>query len=195
MNLHPAVVEADLNQLFSTIAPVKFAVIELKTNGESSGIAFVGFEDPSYCSLAVEKFDGRKAAGQIISVENAVPLAQRIGLPTDQNDDIPYSFKNDRSHRKLSARIGNGPGARISTGAGVSSNKGRKITRKTLEELDAELNNYMGGESTTTEQGQIQEQGQANVQVQEQEQEQQMQDEQLGDPNPAFPSTDGMTLD
>ncbi|VEU20472.1 DEKNAAC101332 [Brettanomyces naardenensis] len=144
-NLHPELTEKDLEQLFSSIGPIKFVKLELNTNGQSTGIAFVGYEHSRDCSHAIEKFDGRRAAGQIISVENAVPLAERIFA------SAPRSDRKKRERRR--------------------KDKGEKREpqhRKTAEELDAELNSYMANEGQQ-EQAAVQEPAvvQESVQLQE----------------------------
>ncbi|QPG77258.1 hypothetical protein FOA43_004666 [Brettanomyces nanus] len=123
-NLHPDLTEKDLKQLFSTVGTVKFVKLELNTNGQSTGIAFVGFERSRDCSYAIEEFDGRRAAGQIISVENAVPLAERIFA-------IPQKSKKNKRGRENSDK--------------------RSRQKKTAEELDDELTRYMNGEGAPTD--------------------------------------------
>lgn len=115
-NLHPDLTERDLKDLFGRIGPVKFVKLRFNTQGQSTGIAFVGYRRPRDCSYAIEEFDGRRAAGQIISVENAVPLAERI-----------FSSAKGRSKKHNKAR------------------KAKKQP-KTAEELDAELSQYMATE-------------------------------------------------
>ncbi|KAH3670425.1 hypothetical protein OGAPHI_000940 [Ogataea philodendri] len=115
-NLHPELTEKDLSGLFSSVGDLLFTKIEYNTRGESTGVAFIGFHNPADCEFAIDRFDGRRAAGQVISVENAIPLSQRISI----------------SKRGKKA----GPRERAP-----------KQSRKSVEELDAELNSYMGGPS------------------------------------------------
>ncbi|CDK27119.1 unnamed protein product [Kuraishia capsulata CBS 1993] len=112
-NLHPELSEQDIFDLFSKVGEVKFCLIQFGTNGSSTGTAFVGFVNPEDSRLAIEQFDGRKAAGQIISVENAVDLASRISVGAKK-----------RGKREPKP----------------------KDHKKSIEELDAELQNYMGGQ-------------------------------------------------
>lgn len=122
-NLHPDLTEKDLRELFSRIGEVKFVKLEMNTRGQSTGVAFVGYTHPSDCSLAIDKFDGRRAAGQIICVENAVPLADRIFAASQRK---PKKKNNRRKERK--------------------EKKKKQTHRKTAEELDAELSQYMSNE-------------------------------------------------
>lgn len=118
-NLHPDLTESDLKQLFSGIGPIKFVKLQLNTSGQSTGIAFVGYERAPDCSYAIEEFDGRRAAGQVISVENAVPLADRI-----------FSARPAKSGRKQKKK---------------KAPKTERRQKKSVEELDAELTAYMQG--------------------------------------------------
>ncbi|KAG7822833.1 hypothetical protein KL909_003998 [Ogataea angusta] len=149
-HLHPELTEKDLEGLFSSIGDLLFTKIEYNTRGESTGVAFVGYQNPADCEVAIERFDGRRAAGQIISVENAIPLSQRISV----------------SKRGKKAR---------------SREREPKPRRKTVEELDAELNSYMGVPETS---------GQAAEAPAETEQPRETGE--VGDSNPAFAATDMM---
>ncbi|KAG7695780.1 hypothetical protein KL930_003448 [Ogataea haglerorum] len=144
-HLHPELTEKDLEGLFSSIGDLLFTKIEYNTRGESTGVAFVGYQNPADCEVAIERFDGRRAAGQIISVENAIPLSQRISV----------------SKRGKKAR---------------SRDREPKPRRKTVEELDAELNSYMGAPATEAPAAA----------------EQPSETGEIGDSNPAFAATDMM---
>ena len=191
-NLHPDLSETDIRDLFSKIGEVLFCKIKYSTTGLSTGNAFVGFVDPSNCQIAVDKFDGRRAAGQIISVENAVPLSQRIGVNTNNNNKDNRPARNPRGGRR---------------------------TTKSLEELDAELESYMGGEQQHEQQPEQQIEQQPEQQIEQQpeqqpeqpaqpeqqlqsqenqQQSQEQQQQQSGSTQPAFPAVnygDGMSLD
>lgn len=119
-NLHPELTEKDIKELFSRIGEIKFAKLELNTRGQSTGVAFVGYMHPRDCGYAIEKFDGRRAAGQVISVENAVPLAERIFAASQRK---PKKKNNRRKEKKRQPKH-----------------------KKTAEELDAELSQYMSSE-------------------------------------------------
>ncbi|ODV63424.1 uncharacterized protein ASCRUDRAFT_73289 [Ascoidea rubescens DSM 1968] len=134
-NLHYDLTQKDLTELFERIAPVKFTRIQYNTSGGSTGVAYVCFTDPSFNNLAIEKYDGKKAAGQIISVQNGVPLKDRLSSPVPRQ---PASFRSRGRPR--------GPRGRF------NENKRRPAeNRKTLEDLDDELSNYMNGERNQTE--------------------------------------------
>lgn len=122
-NLHPDLSEHDIGDLFLKVGEVSFVYILVDTAGQSKGIAYVGYEDPRNGKEAIARFDGKKAAGYIISVSNGVPLASRIGA-------------GSKSHRRSKGR---GRERREKGKASV------KETKTTIEDLDKELEAYKEG--------------------------------------------------
>ncbi|GMM34838.1 hypothetical protein DASC09_021630 [Saccharomycopsis crataegensis] len=125
-NLSDALTEHDISDLFSRIGEVNFCRIEFDTRGRSQGVGYVGYVNPSDCASAIEQFDGKKAVGNIISVTNGIPLADRIGLGVGGNRGRG-SRRGDRERREP------------------------KPPKPTLEDLDAELDNYRNQKDTAME--------------------------------------------
>ncbi|ODV93467.1 hypothetical protein PACTADRAFT_52048 [Pachysolen tannophilus NRRL Y-2460] len=130
-NLNVELTENDIHDLFSKIGRVAFCRIDYDTAGYSKGVAYVGYDDPSLGKVAIDQFDGRKAAGQVISIEDSTPLSERIHLAP---------AKPGVGLRARSKHAGNKP---------ISKN-GNK--RKTAEELDAELESYFENKNDETPQ-------------------------------------------
>lgn len=114
-NLHYDLSEKDIEELFGKVGEVLFTRIDFDSNGRSLGVGYVGFVDSRNCTVAIDKFDGRKAAGKIISVTNGKPLAERISLAPKRGDKRTSKPKKERARKP------------------------------TLEELDAELDSYKQG--------------------------------------------------
>ena len=166
-NIHPELNGQDLNNLFSTINDVDF----IKFDDENDTIAYICFQNDCERSNteAIAKYDGKKAMGQILGVENAnvVSLAERITLapiserirarsrsPPPRRDgrggrggrDGRGIAREDRggprgARGNRSGRGGRGPRGPRSGNRG-DSNIG--ASKKTAEDLDKELNDYMG---------------------------------------------------
>lgn len=112
-NLNYELTEQDIHQLFSQIGDVSFCRIEIDTQGNSKGIAYVGYVNADDNDAAIDKFDGRRAAGQVITVKD------------------------------MSRKKGPNPLLeRISMGGKPKKLKKPVVKKKTAEELDAELDNY-----------------------------------------------------
>lgn len=152
--MHYDLTEKDIGDLFaSQIGDVLFTRIEFDTAGRSLGVGYVGFVDPNNCDLAIEKFDGRKAAGNVISVSNGIPLNERIGIST-----------------------GGGGGGNGRRERGGNGGRRERKPKPTVEDLDAELENYRLQKDVTPTQDETnnnQEFQQQQQQEQEQEQHQQ----------------------
>jgi len=108
-------------------------MIEFTPSGRSTGNAYVGFEDTENNQLAVSKFDGKKAVGQVITVEEIKPL-----------NVIAQAPRGPRNNTRGSS----GPRGFRGSSKGGPARGGRESRPKkpTLEDLDAELNRYMSGE-------------------------------------------------
>ncbi|GME81444.1 unnamed protein product [Ambrosiozyma monospora] len=140
-NLHPDLTEGDLTKLFEGIGPVEYVNLQFNTRGESTGIAFVGYQNPRDCQSAIDKFDGRRAAGQVISVENAVPLVDRIGISGSRGGS---GYDRGYAPRHRGGFRGGRVGARGGRRRGDGSERRPRPAKKTVEDLDAELSSYMG---------------------------------------------------
>ncbi|KAI5955587.1 hypothetical protein KGF57_003720 [Candida theae] len=148
-NVHPELNGDDLNKLFSTINDVDF----IKFDDKNDTIAYICFQrDCERSNLeAIEKYDGKKAMGKILIVENTVSLADRISI-------APRPVGRERFAGRGRERLGNGGGVGKVGGVrggrggalrGRISSRGGKSRReptpkKSAEDLDKELNEYMG---------------------------------------------------
>lgn len=123
-NVHKELNGEDLSKLFEGISPVEF----VKFDPANENIAFVcfRFNHSKNNSLAISKFDGRKAMGQTLVVENATSLADRIDIPPMQSRNAGVNKRQARQAKK---------------------NKG-KPKAKSVDDLDQELSAYMSGNST-----------------------------------------------
>ncbi|EGW32312.1 uncharacterized protein SPAPADRAFT_61389 [Spathaspora passalidarum NRRL Y-27907] len=123
-NIHPDLNGEDLSQLFGNISPVDF----VKFDAENDSNAYVCFhnDNAKNNAEAIEKYDGKKAMGKILIVENAVSLADRISsLPVRRQPVTPAALKH---HKKP---VG----------------KGRRRSKPSVEDLDKELNAYMNADA------------------------------------------------
>lgn len=128
-NIHPELNGKDLNDLFSSVAPVEF----VKFDPRKDSIAYVCFQH-NYSqnnTEAVSRFDGRKAMGKILIVENATALADRIEIAPRRE-----RHREDRREREVHPRVR----------AKQQKPKKARPAKKSVEDLDAELTAYMNGD-------------------------------------------------
>ncbi|QNQ00612.1 Conserved hypothetical protein [Yarrowia lipolytica] len=147
-NLHYELTENDLYDLFNKVGRVDDVEIHYDRSGRSLGDANVVFSRPEDAQDAIDKFDGKRAAGLKIEVkidhrrDPALDLSERFG-PRDRSlspgRDRPYGgYREDRPPR----RGRGGRGGRGRREGGSSTGRIPK-EKKTVEELDAELDSYM----------------------------------------------------
>lgn len=105
-------------------------LLEFARDGRSSGIAYAAYNNPDDNVTAVNKFDGRKAVGQVIDVELIKPLV--IG-----------GSRGGRGGREARGRGGRGGrGGRAERGE-EDRERRSKPKKTTAEDLDKELEAYM----------------------------------------------------
>ncbi|KAG5421245.1 hypothetical protein I9W82_000335 [Candida metapsilosis] len=147
-NIHPELNGDDLNKLFSTINDVDF----IKFDERNDTIAYICFQrDCERSNLeAIEKYDGKKAMGKILIVENTISLADRITLAPR-----PVTRERREGGHGRERFIGGGGRERGRGGLrGRISTRGGKPGRgsapkKSAEDLDKELSEYMGNTGET----------------------------------------------
>lgn len=131
-NVHSDLDGEDLNNLFLNIAPVDF----VKFDPRDEAVAYVCFQQNNNenNTRAISKFDGKKAMGNTLVVENATSLADRIAPGPRANIRAARDAPRERSGGKEAPR------------ANARKPKARKPrpAKKTAEDLDAELSAYMG---------------------------------------------------
>lgn len=138
-NLHFDLSEEDIQQLFSQVGPVRFCIIELDSTARPTGTAYAGFEDVRDCDEAISRFDGRRAAGQVISVDFAIPLTDRIQL--GRGPSRGSSRKPPKSVKDLDSELDSYMS--VSGDAPAPRDVPREAQRDAPRDLDAELNDYM----------------------------------------------------
>lgn len=102
-----------------------FVLIEYNPSGRSTGIAYVGFKDQENNETAVQKFDKKKAVGEVIRVEEIKPLNISIAPKISRRSDMSRVSRGSRGEGRSETRRGGRP------------------KKPTIEELDDELNRYM----------------------------------------------------
>ncbi|KAI1826417.1 RNA-binding domain-containing protein [Xylaria intraflava] len=168
-NLHYDLSEADLEELFNRIGPVKKLELIYDRAGRSEGVSYVTYESRDNALDAIREFNGANAKGQPIHLTlissaprrnpfdtaqmPSRPLAERITRPqSPSTDDMAadnYAAKGGlRSGSPRPRRRGRRAGAR--RGENPSDKPGRALgrdgrPRKTQEELDAEMADYFDG--------------------------------------------------
>lgn len=127
----------DLSNLLSTVAPVDF----VKFDPRNETIAYVCFQQQytENNNLAIQRFDGKKAMGNTLTVENATSLADRIA---------PAQNRSRREFDRPEApRSREQPRVRAKAKAKVERAKKIRPVKKTAEDLDNELSAYMNAAS------------------------------------------------
>ncbi|KAI1298502.1 hypothetical protein EDD11_006783 [Mortierella claussenii] len=164
-NLHYAVTLEDIKELFETHAgPVKFAEVKYDLSGRSTGVATILFKAAGDAAVAIKKLDGIPLDGQAMKIAYA-PLPFKQNRPQDRRSgpskDAPRRDVFSRlgsSEADIASRLGKlNPIPKPSTQSqnqnrrqqqgkgkttGPREKKAPKI--KTAEELDAEMDTYMG---------------------------------------------------
>lgn len=139
-NIHPDLNGEDLSKLFSNVDDVDF----VKFDDDNDTIAYICFQ--RNCDInnknSIEKFNGKKAMGNILVVENTVSLFDRINPrsrgPRDRRRDLSPSRRREGPRDGGDRRRGGGDRK-----GGRHSGRTRPA-KKTAEDLDKELNEYMG---------------------------------------------------
>jgi hypothetical protein len=124
------------------VGEVRSVRLDYDISGRSIGTAIANFNSPYEAEEAVRRFNGRKAAGVIISVELYYLNSDRR---TGRYDSRGPS--NSGRRRDSHPRRGNDDGDRSDAKPYRRSERAARKPKKTLEELDAELTSYMNGGS------------------------------------------------
>ncbi|KAI8622771.1 hypothetical protein BC830DRAFT_1087740 [Chytriomyces sp. MP71] len=141
-NLNQNVTEQDLRELFSTIGPVKSAVLNFDQHGKSKGNGTVIFKDGAYSQKAITEFNGRQFDGRPMRIELILSAASIANLSS-----APPARGAPGGQRDLRGGARGGRGR----GAGRGGRRDVKGPKKTPEELaaqlDAEMDKYMQDET------------------------------------------------
>lgn len=140
-NIHPDLNGMDLSDLFLKIAPVDFVKFDPRDETQAYVCFQLNFLENN--ARAIQRFDGKKAMGNTLIVENATSLADRIAPSRDvhlsrEELEARESTRPRENHRKQRNKV-------------AKERKPRPV-KKSAEELDNELSAYMnGGEAQTLE--------------------------------------------
>ncbi|KAM9939118.1 hypothetical protein OXX80_001391 [Metschnikowia pulcherrima] len=146
-NIHPDLNGMDLSDLFLNIAPVDF----VKFDPRDETIAYVCFQSNfnENNTSAIQKFDGKKAMGNTLIVENATSLADRIApIATPAYRGSRDSVRGRDSHR---ARETSRPREAHRVKAKQQRERKPRPAQKSAEDLDNELAAYMSGSTESQE--------------------------------------------
>lgn len=129
-NIHGDLNGEDLSNLFQSVAPVEF----VKFDPRKASVAYICFQYnfAENNSAAIAKYDGKKAMGKILIVENATLLADRISVLPSSTRGVHKTPRQDNRGREKNTR------ARI--------RKAVKQQKSSVEDLDLELDSYMNRE-------------------------------------------------
>lgn len=135
-NLHYAVSEHDLKELFSQVGPVRSATLIFDSRGQSQGSGIVIFNRGPDAMRAVKQFNG-------VTLDNR---AMRIAIPVtpDTKSNKPVSSRVGPSNNSGRDRNSRGNNSRNNGRNGGSRRpKSEPRPTKTVEDLDAELDAYL----------------------------------------------------
>ncbi|KAF9115787.1 hypothetical protein BGX27_006398 [Mortierella sp. AM989] len=176
-NLHYAVTLEDIKELFDTHAgPVKFAEVKYDPSGRSTGVATILFKESADAATAIKKLNGITLDGQAMKITYApLPANQNRGQdrrsgPSGVGPKRDVFSRLGSSEADIASRLGRpnpvskpaiqgrrqqgggGSGGGAGTGGAGSSKPAprekKKPQIKTAEELDAEMDTYMGDVSS-----------------------------------------------
>lgn len=135
-NIHHDLDGGDLNDLFVTIAPVDF----IKFDPRESNVAYVCFQKDFAVNnaRAISQFDGKKAMGNVLIVENATSLADRIAPQR-----VAPERRSERNEHPRERSVASDASRQRAKKA--AKPKKPRPAKKTAEELDSELTAYMDG--------------------------------------------------
>jgi len=126
-----------------------FRTLKYDRSGRSSGVAIISFETPSEATRAKKQFSGILAKGQPMSIAyDSGPPRRTASAPTSLLNRIQKPALADRLSKDDSATIAPTTGPIRSRRGG-----GRKAPKKpkTAEDLDKELDQFMGDGSKDTD--------------------------------------------
>ncbi|KAL4067028.1 hypothetical protein V8B97DRAFT_2009679 [Scleroderma yunnanense] len=156
-NLHYEITPKDLVSIFGQVGTlVREPHIRYDRSGRSSGVAIISFENAEDATHAKKQFDGKVAKGQPMEIAFDTTPPKR-----PRSSSMPLLNRMER--RSLAERLGNGaqltektelgPTRRHPTRPARGGPRGGRSTRpkpKTAEELDRELDVFMGEDAQET---------------------------------------------
>jgi len=162
-NLHYDITPKDLIAIFGQIGTlIREPMIRYDRSGRSSGVAIISFETAPEASRAKKQFDGILAKGQPMSIafDTMLPLGVRnarrsVNTPAssllNRIQKPPLLERLSRGDSKIKTPSGPRGGAGpIRTKAQVATGRSGPKKPKTAEELDKELDAFMGDSEVAT---------------------------------------------
>lgn len=156
-NVHPDLNGMDLSELFSNVAAVDF----VKFDPRDESIAYICFQLHHHenNARAINRFDGKRAMGEILIVESATPLADRIAPANESREFIRPNPRGRESRGREDAAIREmreAPRPKEAHRVRAKAKQAKLVKErkpkpqpKTAEDLDAELSAYMSGATET----------------------------------------------
>ncbi|KAG0224306.1 hypothetical protein BGW42_005194 [Actinomortierella wolfii] len=132
-NLDYRVTAEDLKLVFSTrVGPLKKCTLNYDQNGKSTGTALVHFSRVGDATVAYQRFNGVPLDGKPMKIE--ILSAPTVAAPVAAPQPAARNTNNAQQQRG-----GRGPSRRGRGGRG----SGNREPKKTADQLDAEMNDYM----------------------------------------------------
>ncbi|KAJ3293867.1 hypothetical protein HDU79_011806 [Rhizoclosmatium sp. JEL0117] len=139
-NLNHNITQQDFNELFSTIGPVKSAVLNFDQHGRSKGTGTVVYRQKGDTQRAINEFNGRQFDGRPMRIELIVSASSLASFAARAAPAAGHQAQRGAGGR--GAARGRGGAQR-----GGRGGRGPKGPAKTPEELaaqlDAEMDKYM----------------------------------------------------
>ncbi|KAJ3100335.1 hypothetical protein HK100_004723 [Physocladia obscura] len=146
-NLNPNVTQQDLHELFSTIGPVKSAVLNFDHTGKSTGTGTVIYRRSGDSQRAITEFNGRQFDGRPMRIELIVSASSIAALQARAAPVANSGSSQPRGASNSSRGAGRGRG-NVRSGRGGRGPKGPAKTPEELAaQLDAEMDKYMQDET------------------------------------------------
>lgn len=106
-NLYYELSEDDIHELLKRVGQVRTVRLQYDESGRSTGVAYANFEKHSDAVAAVEKFNGKKAAGLTISLkllDESPLLRNRISFSKNR-DNNDSSTQRSKTIEELDAEL------------------------------------------------------------------------------------------
>ncbi|KAL2000092.1 hypothetical protein VTN02DRAFT_3566 [Thermoascus thermophilus] len=145
--LPPDVNEANIKEYFSKSAgPVKRVMLTYNQNGTSRGIASIVFSKPDTAAKAAKELNGLLVDGRPMKIEVVLDATQAPEVPAPK--PLTERVAQPKAQPKPAAATKAGAaGARRGRGRPRRGRNSNRPKPKTVEELDAEMVDYFGGEN------------------------------------------------
>ncbi|SNX85877.1 related to YRA1 - RNA annealing protein [Melanopsichium pennsylvanicum] len=146
-NLPLDVTEAQVKELFSTtIGPLRKAAMSYRANGQSTGVCTVEFQRADDAGRAYTQYNNRLIDGK-------KPLKVEVVVDPSKVAAAPAAAPKGPRGATAAANGAKGKGGRAAAGAARGRGRGRGAKRearskKTVEDLDAEMEDYNKQAST-----------------------------------------------